>query len=183
HFEKLGLEFTDSVHRFERIAENVEDGEKLVKQRQAAEDAIRFEAEKTGLVGQKKNEKKQNLSNVGALATEALKVRKANDKEAKELADAEQKRLLVNHRKCEDETEIPPDLIDPGFELSDLTIYMRELLSKYRGVREIETFRRRAKTMLLVDRVQLLRDYKLLSEITPGSHLLETLTEYDGVNL
>ncbi|ORY43775.1 hypothetical protein BCR33DRAFT_247997 [Rhizoclosmatium globosum] len=60
---------------------------------------------------------------------------------------------------------------------------MRELLSKYRGVREIETFRRRAKTMLLVDRVQLLRDYKLLSEITPGSHLLETLTEYDGVNL
>ncbi|KAJ3074049.1 hypothetical protein HDU98_012244 [Podochytrium sp. JEL0797] len=60
---------------------------------------------------------------------------------------------------------------------------MRFVIAQFKGTREIETWRRRAKTMLLVDRVPLLRDYRLLSELKPGSHLLEILDEYDGVNM
>ncbi|KAI9350859.1 hypothetical protein BDR26DRAFT_512550 [Obelidium mucronatum] len=182
HFSKLSQEFTDAVHRFERIAESVEERDKVLKQLQAAEDAIRYEAEKTGLVGQKRVEKKQ-VANVGSLATEALKIRKATEKEAKDQADLETKLLLKKHRLCDDETDVPQDLEDPGFDASDLAIYMRSFLSSSKGLREIETYRRRAKTMLLVDRVQMLREYRMISELTPGSNLIEIVDEYDGVNL
>ncbi|KAJ3015420.1 UNVERIFIED_CONTAM: hypothetical protein HDU68_012744 [Siphonaria sp. JEL0065] len=182
HFALLNTEFTDSVHRFERITESVEERDKILKQIQAAEDAIRFEAEKTGLVGQKKVDRKQ-VANVSSLATEALKIRKATEKEAKEQADLEAKKCLERHRRCDDESEAPPDLFDPGFDVSDLAIYMRSMITRSKGVREMETFRRRAKTMLLVDRVPMLRDYRLLSGLSPGSNLIDIVDDYDGVNL
>ncbi|KAJ3131653.1 hypothetical protein HK100_006142 [Physocladia obscura] len=178
HFQRLKAEFTDCVHRFERLSEAYSEQQKLQKIQQAIEEQARIQAERKGLFT-----KKNVIGNVGTLATEALKLRKATDKEAREISAAAAKIELEKHRLGEDEQQPSPEMRDPGFELSDLTVYLRYLLTKSKSRHNIEIFRRRAKTMLHSDRVQILREYKLISSVSPGSDFFETLEDYDGVNL
>ncbi|KAJ3202768.1 hypothetical protein HDU82_007090, partial [Entophlyctis luteolus] len=179
YFEYLSSEFTDSVHRLERLSDSLYEHEKMTKARQAAEEQERAEAERNGIF----NKRKVQIANVGILATEALKAQKAVHKTTRERADFEAKAELERHRMAEDEIEVPPDMEDPGFTTSDLAIYMRHILKASKGAKFLEMFRRRANVMLQSDRLQLLREYTLITTLKPGTQLLETLDDYDGVNL
>ncbi|KAJ3393732.1 hypothetical protein HDU84_001139 [Entophlyctis sp. JEL0112] len=179
YFEYLSSEFTDSVHRLERLSDSLYEHEKMTKARQAAEEQERAEAERNGIF----NKRKVQIANVGILATEALKAQKAVHKTTRERADFEAKAELERHRMAEDEIEVPPDMEDPGFTTSDLAIYMRHILKASKGAKFLEMFRRRANVMLQSDRLQLLREYTLITTLKPGTQLLETLDDYNGVNL
>ncbi|KAJ3231446.1 hypothetical protein HDU81_003753 [Chytriomyces hyalinus] len=181
HFRALEAEFFDSVSRIERLSESLDERQKIIKKQEALEEAARFEAEKTGLLGTRR-EKKNTVNKVSTLATEALKIRKASDKDAREQANAAAKSLLTQYRLGEDDA-VSSDVRDCGFETSDLTLYLRGMITAFKERREIDTYITRVKTMLHGERTQLLRDYKMISSLKPGSGLLDTLNDYDGVNL
>ncbi|KAI8608275.1 hypothetical protein BC830DRAFT_19951 [Chytriomyces sp. MP71] len=185
HFTVLRAEFADSTCRLTRLSESMDEKLKVIKAQEAAEDAARNEAERKGIFTNKggRGQTSIQVTNVNTLAMEALKLQKANIKEAMEQADMEMKEIMRKHRQSEDETEIPTDIEDCGFDVADLIIYLRSMISNFKSRREIETFLTRAKAMLHGDRVTLLREYKLISSLTPGSHLLDILDDYDGVNL
>ncbi|KAJ3327154.1 hypothetical protein HDU76_012304 [Blyttiomyces sp. JEL0837] len=182
HLQGLKAEYVDTVNRFERISENLDVRIKRLQQEAAQKEAERIAAERSGLTFEKKvaDKSKSKIMNV---AREALKIKKLKEKETREQAEREAKEILEKDRLLKDEKEAPDDMKDPGFEPSDLAIYLRWLIATFKNSRDINIYLRKASMMVHTERVQLLRDYKLVLEIGPGQNLMETLEHLEGINL
>ena len=91
--------------------------------------------------------------------------------------------LIKNEKQLLYDSKIPNDLQDPGFETTDLAVYIRWLITSYKGSRKLNIFERRLAMLNQIDGEQLIKDYKLLANIQPGKQLLEIIDDFEGVNM
>ncbi|KAJ3415446.1 hypothetical protein HDV05_004888 [Chytridiales sp. JEL 0842] len=176
-------EFKDSTSRYERLTDTIERRIQKLQEEEAAREEERKEAERSGLPFGRRVIEKQGRTKMMAVAKEALKIKKNIEKEKSDQAEKEAKELMKKEVLLTDENDIPSDMQDPGFEISDLLVYMRYLIADFKGGREMNIFNRRAAVMSHMDRVQMVKDYRLVSKIQPGKDLLETIEDFDGINL
>jgi hypothetical protein len=179
----LRSEFRDAATRFERLSEVVDIRLKKLEEQEAVLEAERREQERNGLAFGRRVMDKPGKTKIMSVAKEALKLKKSLEKQNREQAEKEAKELMEKERLMLDESEIPAEMKDPGFEVTDLIVYMRYLIAEAKGTRDMRIFTRRATIMPHMDRVQLLKDYRLVSKVQPGKNMLEIVDDLDGINL
>ncbi|KAI8844929.1 hypothetical protein BC829DRAFT_281066 [Chytridium lagenaria] len=180
--EFLRGEYIDAVTRYEKISEQIEQRIKQRHMEQAAREAERIANERAGNVTMKNQEKAANtkLMNV---AKEALKIKKISEKHQRDQAEREAKDMLEREKLALDDMDTSDDMINPGFDPEDITVYLRDVIGKCKGARDLNVYLSRAKLLTQSDRSSLLRDYKMLYSLKPGKNLPDIMNEYEGLNM
>jgi hypothetical protein len=63
-----------------------------------------------------------------------------------------------------------------------MTLFLRWIISKQRGAKEIETFLAKAKQIPYSDREEIIKDYKFFTSIAPGDVIVDSLDYYAGLS-
>ncbi|KAJ3193176.1 hypothetical protein HK101_005301 [Irineochytrium annulatum] len=180
--DHLRQEYIDSLSRYERLTEVVEVKVRARYQQQLAREAERLVAERNGIVlGMKGMDKKS--TKLMSVAQQALKLKKSNEKAYREFLEKEQKDMMAKDKRALDEVELPEDMMDPGYEPADKIVYLRHVLADTKGKRDFRMYQCRSKLLTQADRVQLLKEYRLVSSVKPGKKFAELLKDYEGINI
>ncbi|KAH6596262.1 hypothetical protein BASA50_005306 [Batrachochytrium salamandrivorans] len=154
--EYLRREFSDSVNRYERLYEVHQTHIQKQRTDLAAEESARIDGERRGL----------------AVLKPKVSETKPKDERLKDSDVLEDMSFFGAH-------EIPPN---PGFDISDMTIYLRWLISTEKERRDMTMFLLRGKVTIHHDIEILLRDYRILNELKPGDDIEISLNHLDGLN-
>ena len=68
------------------------------------------------------------------------------------------------------------------FDVSDLVIYLRSMMTEFKSHREFNVFLLRIKVLPHLDRIQLLKNYNLVSNVEPNEGRPDVFGYLDGVN-
>ncbi|KAL2919593.1 hypothetical protein HK105_200505 [Polyrhizophydium stewartii] len=162
--ERLRIEFSDAATRYERLFEIHQARVQKRRAEMAAEEAARIDAERRGLAV---------LKNKTGLAS-SRKVERAEDKDERNVFSGIMDELSFFG---------PPELgQDPGFDVEDLAIYMRWLISIDKERRDLSLYLIRSKLILHKERNDLLEDYRFLDELKSGDEIVDSLEYFDNLN-
>ncbi|KAJ3107131.1 hypothetical protein HDU97_004824 [Phlyctochytrium planicorne] len=181
--EFLRTEYVDTITRYERISEQTDARIRQRQLEQAAKEAERIASERSGIVVAKAPVEKVPNTKLMTVAKEALKAKKSTEKHQRDLLEKEAKEMLEREKLALDETEISEDMANPGFEPEDITLYVRGIITKCKGERDINVFLRRAKLISQTDRTAILKDYNMLASLKPGKNLSDLMNDYEGLNM
>ncbi|KAJ3020639.1 hypothetical protein HKX48_000485 [Thoreauomyces humboldtii] len=165
--EWLQNEYVDTVERYERLADAYEEEQRRARIEESKAEAERIDRERHGLtVGRKANTK----------TVTAAPPKHPPGFEADFHAGSEQSEFGSNPLGPED---LGPD---PLFNVGDLVVFLRWIITTTAGRKHTEMFLQRAKMFAHSDRVQFIKDYRLICNVKASQGGLETLNILDGIN-
>ncbi|KAJ3140712.1 hypothetical protein HDU90_008015 [Geranomyces variabilis] len=167
--EWLQSEYSDTVERYERLSEAYDSELRRARLEEAKAEAERIERERHGLVGiGRKGNTKAN-----APSTKAAPALESEPAGATSAGAAEFASNPLG----------PAELgLDPQFNVGDMTVYLRWNITALAGRKHTEIFLQRAKMLVHSDRVQFIKDYRLITNVKASQGGLETLNILDGIN-
>ncbi|KNC95831.1 uncharacterized protein SPPG_09577 [Spizellomyces punctatus DAOM BR117] len=175
--EWLQAEYTDAVSRYERLADAHEGQQRRAREEEARAEAERIERERRGI-----------LQNTRPKTTAVGKTAASQGRQSTKMAGGEQQGgEAAGSTKSATEAPSPPfgpnELgTDPLFDISDFVVFLRWSISTIAARKHVEMFIQRAKMLVHSDRVQLIKDYRLVNEAKPSQGVLETLNILEGIN-
>lgn len=156
----LRCEYVDSVERYERLKEI-----KILNEKRQFDLKILEEVER------KQNELK-GLAIIG-------KRKKKNGKYESRQRDSTPNLSPENRSPLGGPLEIPEH---PEIGITDLTIFLRYVIAKNAGSKDMRTYLVRAKQIPFSDRLDMQNDYKTLANLVPGQGLDDSLEYYHNLN-
>ncbi|KAJ3307179.1 hypothetical protein HDV03_002690 [Kappamyces sp. JEL0829] len=153
---ELKNEYKDTAHRYERLYEcNANVNQKNIE-RMEAEESKRIRDERNGLA-----------------------VLKETAQGPWKDQDESQKNAKSSLMSAFGEMELPADCC---FNVADLTIYLRHIISAQREKQDMNTYLLKAKNALYSDTAEFLRDYGTVSSCKAGQDITENLQFFEGIN-
>ncbi|KAJ3291858.1 hypothetical protein HK104_005749 [Borealophlyctis nickersoniae] len=183
-------EYTDAVDRFERLAEAYENKEKVAREMEAKAEADRIEQEKRGLLpggrpkgsaGKNKQPTTAKPPNPPSGKTEKPKVEDTAPPPSGASATGGNG-VAPTEKPREDDLGEDVFASDPVFEVGDLVVFLRWMICESAAGRDLEVYLRRVKTLIHTDRLQLLKDYRFIVNLTPAMGTLDSMSLLDGIN-
>lgn len=74
------------------------------------------------------------------------------------------------------------DHMSPEYDLSDLAVFTRELICRKKAERDVNIFFLRVKVLPHLNRVNLFRDYHLISQVKPAEGRPDVFGILEGIN-
>ncbi|KAJ3056732.1 hypothetical protein HK097_004593 [Rhizophlyctis rosea] len=169
----LQNEYKDAVDRFERLYEAQERKERANWEHEARLEQERLEFERRGLLpgGRPKPG-----------ATDTTKQPRPISAKAKPSDAKPQKESSPPQPAAESAPPAGDSFDDTVFEVGDLAVFARWVITRGACTRDVEIFLRRLKTLPHSDRVQMLKDYRTILNVKPAQGMLESTDMLDGIN-
>ncbi|KAJ3322787.1 hypothetical protein HDV06_002648 [Boothiomyces sp. JEL0866] len=153
--QQLRVEYSDAIHRYERLQSYVAAEKHNKMENEIVENAKRVKEERDGLA-----------------------VLKAYAKEEKKNQKAMNEPIKVGILEQFGGAELEKS----RYSLSDLAIYIRWLIRQNKQKTEMNIYNIKGKNVIHSDRVEFIKDYSFLSKIKPGQDLEDNIVYFENCN-
>ncbi|KAJ3033499.1 hypothetical protein HDV00_006315 [Rhizophlyctis rosea] len=172
----LQNEYTDAVDRFERLYEAREAKERMVREQEARAEQERLEFERRGLLPGGRPKTATSDSKSGARPTgEKSKTDAKGKPDAKDSGSTQP--------APEPPSSAPGESFeDTVYEVGDMAVFARWLIIQAAHTRDVEVFLSRMKSLVHSDRLQILKDYRMIMNVKPAQGTSESMDMLDGIN-
>ncbi|KAJ3313302.1 hypothetical protein HDV04_002286 [Boothiomyces sp. JEL0838] len=154
--QHLRVEYSDAIHRLERLQSFVATEKHNKMENEMAENARRMREERDGLA--------------------VLKAYSNEEKKQQKTVNEQPAKVGILEQFGGNELE------KSRYTLSDLAIYIRWLIRQNKQKAEMNIYNIKGKNVMHSDRIEFIKDYSLLTKIKPGQNLQENIVYYENCN-